>query len=74
MNFVCEECGEQCPSKSQLNSHEYRIHGKGDKDKPCPHCAKQVYNLKAHIQASHEANLIICSKCDYSTRNKKSTT
>ena len=72
INFVCDECGEQCPSKSQLNQHEYKAHGKGDIDKPCPYCAKQVYNLKAHIQGSHEADFIFCTKCDYATRNKHS--
>jgi len=72
INLVCEECGEQSPTRSQLKSHEQKVHGKGDKDKPCPHCAKQVYNLKAHIKASHEAELIICSKCDYRTRTKQS--
>ena len=72
--FICVECGEIRSSKSQLNSHEYKMHDKGDKDKPCPYCAKQVYNLKAHIQGSHEAELIVCSKCDYRTRNKQSFT
>jgi len=72
LTFVCKECGEICSSNSQLNSHENQKHGKGDKDKACPYCAKHVFNLKAHIQASHEGEMMICSKCEYSTRRKHS--
>ena len=71
LSFICEECGEIYPSKSQLNSHENYKHGMGDKDKQCPHCTKSVFYLKLHIKTSHEAEMIICSKCEYSTRRKR---
>ena len=72
INYTCEECAECFPSKAQLSSHESRIHGRSEEGNPCPHCAKQVNDLKAHIYAIHEAELMICSKCDYRTRNKQS--
>ena len=74
IDYKCEECGEHFLSKAQLSSHENKTHGRSEEGSPspCPHCAKHVNDLKTHIYAIHEAELIICSKCDYRTRNKQS--
>ena len=72
LRFICEECGDKFSSRPQLGNHEHKVHGQGDRDKPCPYCAKQVNDLKAHIYGIHEAEFNVCSKCDYRTRNKQS--
>ena len=72
LTYICEECGEAYPSKSQLNSHENYKHSKGDTDKSCPYCSKHVFNLKLHIKTRHEAEMLACSKCEYKTRIKRS--
>ena len=71
-SFMCnnEKCGEVFPSQSKLVVHKNHKHGMGDKDEPCPYCAKCVFNLKTHIKDIHEGEFILCSKCEYSTRRK----
>ena len=58
-SFMCnnEKCGEVFPSQSKLVVHKNHKHGMGDKDEPCPYCAKCVFNLKTHIKDTMRVNL-----------------
>ena len=61
--FRCPEdfCGKPFSCKGKLNAHVNKVHVIST----CPHCGKQVKNLKQHIVLVHqpEAKKYQCDKC-----------
>ena len=52
MNSLCKYCGKLYDTEEELKSHFQEVHEK--RKRPCTLCGKQFYNLKHHINISHE--------------------
>ena len=74
IKHVCDQCGKQCSTKSNLTKHTVKYHGEGFPCQSCDFKATLKDGLKYHIESVHLGIRYECNfeTCSYSSALKNS--
>ena len=72
IKHVCDQCGKECTTKSNLTKHQTKFHGDGFPCQSCDYKAGLKDQLKYHIESVHLGIRYECNfeGCSYSSSQK----